>query len=70
MEEDEIGAIVLYQGTEIPVGWKLCNGETLANASYPELYAVIGTKYGGDDTNFKVPDGVVSDIANYIIRVS
>ena len=40
-----------------PVGWTLCNGRVLNISDYPNLFALIGTTYGGDGkTNFAVPD--------------
>lgn len=40
-----------------PFGWLPCDGQTLAINSYPDLYNVIGTTYGGDGvTTFVLPD--------------
>lgn len=36
--------------------WVPADGRQLATSEYQELYSQIGTKYGGDDTNFKVPN--------------
>lgn len=38
--------------------WEPCDGRTLQIADYPELFAVIGLTYGGDESKgeFKVPD--------------
>lgn len=37
--------------------WLLCNGQSVSKATYPELYAAIGTVYGGDgNPNFLVPN--------------
>ena len=38
--------------------WLLCNGQAVARESYPELYELIGTKFGSGDgvTTFNVPD--------------
>ncbi|MEI7000579.1 phage tail protein, partial [Klebsiella pneumoniae] len=46
-----------------PVDWAVCDGTILQIRLFPELYAVIGTTYGGDGrTTFAVPDlrGLVS----------
>ena len=40
----------------IPYGWLNCDGASVAGADYPDLSAVIGNRYGGDDVNFNVPD--------------
>lgn len=39
-------------------GWLLCDGTELAVAEYPELYASIGTAFGGDKdaSRFRLPD--------------
>ncbi len=40
-----------------PGGWVKCNGQLLDPATHPELFALIGTTYGGDGTTtFAVPD--------------
>lgn len=54
---DTVGTI-MYFGTEtVPDGWLQCNGTTLYVSDYPELYAYIGNKFGGDpDNTFKIPD--------------
>lgn len=54
-----VGMILYYAGsttTHLPSDWVVCDGRTLSSATYPELYARIGHAYGGDSTNFKVPD--------------
>lgn len=46
-------------GTAPPAGWLWCHGQTVAQASYPGLYAAIGTTYntGGEAaTDFRLPD--------------
>lgn len=37
-------------------GWMACDGRLLATAKYPELYAAIGNRYGGNDESFNIPD--------------
>lgn len=52
-----IGTILPWAGNFAPVGWALCNGQTLQIAQYSAVFAVIGTMYGGNGTsNFKLPD--------------
>lgn len=54
-----IGTILPYGGTsdKIPQGYLLCDGTSLLRASYPELFAVIGTAFGSaDSTHFNIPD--------------
>lgn len=50
------GSIMLWPGADIPAGWMLCNGESLAVAEYPALYAIIGYVFGGSGENFNLPD--------------
>lgn len=52
-----VGSIMPFaSAANAPSGWLLCNGQTVPSATYPQLYSAIGTAYGGDATNFKVPD--------------
>jgi len=37
-------------------GWLPCNGASLPRALYPELFAVMGTIYGGGGGDFSLPD--------------
>ncbi|APC16617.1 phage tail protein [Pseudomonas frederiksbergensis] len=40
-----------------PSGWALCNGQTLQVNQFQALFALLGTKYGGNgSTNFMLPD--------------
>ena len=50
------GMIMPYAGTSAPTGWLMCYGQAVASATYGDLYTAIGTTYGGDATNFNVPD--------------
>ena len=51
-----IGIIQAFSGTTIPRGFLLCDGANYLVKDYPDLYAVIGNTYGGNDTNFNVPN--------------
>jgi microcystin-dependent protein len=52
-----IGEIQIFAGSYAPQGWVFCDGQLLAIASYPDLFNVIGTTYGGNGTtHFAVPD--------------
>ena len=52
-----VGSIMPFvSAANAPSGWLLCNGQSVAGTSYPELSAVIGTSFGGNSTNFNVPD--------------
>jgi microcystin-dependent protein len=51
-----VGAILPYAGATAPDGWLLCNGDTVNNLTYPDLFSVIGYTYGGSASNFVLPD--------------
>lgn len=39
------GSIVMFAGSTVPQGWSACDGSQLAQATYPELFAAIGTTW-------------------------
>ena len=51
-----IGTVLSYAGSTTPKGYLVCDGQSVAVADYPDLYAVIGNTYGGDTASFNVPD--------------
>ena len=51
-----IGVIQAFSGQTAPHGYLICDGASYKVADYPDLYAVIGNTYGGDSTNFNVPN--------------
>jgi microcystin-dependent protein len=55
--EPILGEVRIFAGNFAPVGWQLCNGQTVAISQYDALYNLIGTTYGGDgQTTFGLPD--------------
>ena len=51
------GEILMHGGDVAPNGWLFCDGSSYLRSSYPDLFAVIGTKYGSaDGTHFNVPN--------------
>jgi microcystin-dependent protein len=53
------GAVMPFAGSVEPSGWLFCHGQVVLQASYPTLYAVIGSTYntGGEAINeFRLPD--------------
>ncbi|MFF5994929.1 tail fiber protein [Lysinibacillus sp. KU-BSD001] len=51
------GEIRVFTGNFAPRGWALCNGQLLSIAQNTALYAILGTKYGGDGkTTFALPN--------------
>lgn len=52
-----VGVILPYGGVAAPAGrWAVANGAALATASYPQLFAVIGYRYGGSGGSFNLPN--------------
>jgi microcystin-dependent protein len=52
-----VGEIAMVGFNFAPVGWFLCNGQTLPISAYQALFAVIGTTYGGNGIQtFALPD--------------
>lgn len=50
------GQIELFPYNFIPGGWARCEGQSLPVNQNQGLYGVIGNKFGGDATNFNLPD--------------
>jgi microcystin-dependent protein len=51
------GAVIAYAGAGSPAGWLPCDGRAVDPATYPRLYAAIGTTWGtGPAGTFRVPD--------------
>jgi len=50
------GIVVPYFGDTAPSGWLLCDGGLYSISVYPDLYNVIGNRYGGSGSRFRVPD--------------
>ena len=51
-----LGTVLSFAGSTAPNGYLLCDGKSYAVSDYEDLYAVIGNTYGGDSTNFNVPN--------------
>lgn len=52
------GTVVPYAGGTAPAGWILSYGQAVSRTTYANLFAVIGTSFGGGDgvSTFNVPD--------------
>lgn len=51
------GVVMAYAGAVAPTNFLLCRGQSLSRATYPLLFAAIGTQYGAVDGNsFTIPD--------------
>lgn len=56
-----VGTIMMWGADALPStnstnDWLECLGQTVNILDYPALYAVIGNKFGGDETTFRLPD--------------
>ena len=54
-----IGSVIAFPADEkqAPPHWLLCDGSLLNQDDYPDLYAVLGVRYGGEGTGkFGLPD--------------
>lgn len=52
-----LGEIKIWSVPRCPNGWHFCDGSTLPISSNEALYAILGTRYGGDGrTTFGLPD--------------
>ncbi len=57
MPEPYIGEIRMFAGSFAPVGWMLCEGQTLPISENDALFTLIGTTYGGDgQETFNLPN--------------
>jgi microcystin-dependent protein len=51
------GTVLMWAAASAPEGYLLCNGASLARASYPDLFSAIGTTFGSvDGASFSLPD--------------
>lgn len=51
-----IGEIRCFTGSAVPEGWMVCEGQTLAVSAYPELFAVLADRFGGNGVStFALP---------------
>ncbi len=57
MSDPYIGEIRMFGGNFAPVGWLLCQGQTLPISQFDALFNLIGTTYGGDgQQSFQLPN--------------
>jgi microcystin-dependent protein len=55
--EPFVGEIRLFGFGKTPNGWAPCEGQTLAISNNQALFAILGTRFGGDGIRtFKLPD--------------
>lgn len=53
-----VGTVVMFAASTAPAGYLIANGAAVGRATYPDLFAAIGTLYGEGDgeTTFNLPD--------------
>ena len=52
-----IGEVRVWAGASAPSAeYLICDGSQLDSTTHPELFAIIGTTYGGVGTTFNLPD--------------
>jgi microcystin-dependent protein len=67
--EGIIGMIKMFAVDTPPADWMLCHGQSLSVAAYPDLFAVLGHRFGGEGDHFSLPD-IPRDAAGFfVIRV-
>jgi microcystin-dependent protein len=55
--EPFVGEIKLVGFDFAPDGWAACDGQLVSTSSYPDLFALLGTTYGGDGrSTFGLPN--------------
>ncbi|HLJ50888.1 MAG TPA: tail fiber protein [Bryobacteraceae bacterium] len=76
MSSPYVGEIRMFAGNFAPVGWALCQGQTIPISENDVLFNLIGTTYGGDgQETFKLPDlqsrvPVHQDFSSFVIGQS
>ena len=57
MSEPFVGETRIFAFGFAPAGWMACEGQLVPVHDLPQLFALIGTTYGGDGENsFALPD--------------
>ena len=56
MADPFCGEIRMFAGYYCPVNWFFCDGRLVDMSAYPVLYSLIGTIYGGNNTQFALPN--------------
>lgn len=51
-----IGEIRVFGFTFVPMDWAQCNGSSLPVSQYSALYSILGNQYGGNTSNFNLPN--------------
>jgi microcystin-dependent protein len=51
-----IGEVRAFGFPFAPAGWMICDGRTLHASQHRNLFAIIGTRFGGEAPSFALPD--------------
>lgn len=51
-----VGMICAFGTGSTPTDWLVCNGASISRSTYADLFAVIGTSWGGSGNSFNVPE--------------
>ena len=51
-----LGEIIAFAGAYVPENFMLCDGSSLSVNDYNMLYSVLGNIYGGNSTQFNLPN--------------
>jgi microcystin-dependent protein len=54
--DDFTGKIEMFAGEVAPPGYLFCDGSLVSRESYPLLSQMVGVTYGGNQTQFALPD--------------
>ena len=65
-----IGQIQLFPYNFVPRGWLGCNGQLVSVQEFNTLFALLGTKYGGDGyTTFGLPNLVITSYSIHYTKL-
>lgn len=57
LKPNDVGDLKHSIQTDDHEGWYICDGRSLSRTDFPDLFAVIGTAFGSNDSEtFKLPD--------------
>lgn len=62
--------IKMVVGDNLTDDWLWCDGSSLEVNAYPELFAMIGTRYGGDgEASFALPSLPEPEVGKYVVCI-
>lgn len=61
-----LGTIALFAFNYAPINWALCDGARLSTSTYPGLYELIKTTYGGDEDSYQRPNLLGTEPYSYM----